>query len=72
MKPVVAGVRELEEAILTLRAVADVMDDPGSRASTRCRHDQGYVRQFASNGAGDEPQFFVRWAGLSKGLVLSI
>jgi hypothetical protein len=54
MKPVVPGERELEEAVLALRALADVVDDPGRFAAIGCGNDDGDVREMRRNRAGDE------------------
>lgn len=48
------GERELEEAVLTFRPLADVVDDPGRGAAIRCRNHDGDVWQPPSDGAGDE------------------
>jgi hypothetical protein len=54
MPPKVPGEWELEEPILTLRALADVVDDPGALAAVWGGDDEGDVGQFASDRAGDE------------------
>ena len=54
MKPVMTGERKLEEAVLTFRPLADVVDDPGRGAAIRCRNHDGDVWQPPSDGAGDE------------------
>ena len=54
MKPVMSGEWELEEAVLTFRPLADVVDDPGRGAAIRCRNDDGDVWEVRGHGAGDE------------------
>lgn len=45
---------KLKEAIFALRALADVVDDPGRGAAIGRRDDQSDVRELSGDGAGDE------------------